>query len=79
MKKPTSKTYKVFSFFMSIIGIAIMIAGAFMISSLGLNSIIFIAVGAIFLLNGRRWMSYSKRVAEMERRQKEESQGETQA
>ena len=71
MKKPTSKSYKIFSFFMSIVGIAIVIAGAMMIPNMGLQAIIFIAVGFIFLLNGRRWMSYAKKVAEMEKEQKE--------
>lgn len=71
MKKPTSKAYKIFSYFMSIVGIAIIIAGAMMIPNMGLQAIIFIAVGFIFLLNGRRWMSYAKKVAEMEKEQKE--------
>ncbi|MBQ3532206.1 MAG: hypothetical protein IJA51_00735 [Oscillospiraceae bacterium] len=81
MKTPTPRAYKIFGMFMSVVGIAILIAGAMMIPALQLNAVILIAVGGIFLLNGRRWMGFAKQAAEIERKKKEEegAQGEPQA
>jgi len=74
VKQPTSRTYKIFSYFMCIVGIAIVVAGAMLIPSMKLNAVIIIAVGFIFLLNGRRWLNYAKRVARMEK-EKQEAEG----